>query len=119
MCYQFLTYCIAGHHAGLPDTGGVCDMGTCGRYNDGKNEEEAGKLSGIQKEIEIPLLKNLSFQLVKAENPGFFFSMLIGMLYSGLVDSDYLDTEFFMKGKEIRDRGELISKLYESFYSRV
>lgn len=116
--YQFLSYCIAGHHAGLPDTGGVSDTGTYGTMM-GRMKKKLEDYQAYEKEIEVPLLKNPPFQPVKEENAGFFFSMLIRMLYSCLVDGDYLDTELFMKGKEIRDSGEPIPALYERFTKNI
>ena len=116
--YQFLSYCIAGHHAGLPDTGGASDMGTRGTMM-GRMKKKLENYQAYDKEIEIPLLKIPPFQPVKDENPGFFFSMLIRMLYSCLVDADYLDTEFFMNGREIRDRGESIPVLYQKFTESI
>lgn len=116
--YQFLSYCIAGHHAGLPDTGGASDTGTRGTMM-GRMKKKLENYQAYEKEIEIPLLKNPPFQPVKDENPGFFFSMLIRMLYSCLVDADYLDTELFMKGMEIRDSGESIPILYEKLRESI
>lgn len=85
--YQFLSYCIAGHHAGLPDTGGSSDMGTRSTMM-GRMKKKLENYQEYEKEIEIPLLKNPPFQPVKSENIGFFSSMLIRMLYSCLVDAD-------------------------------
>lgn len=79
--YQFLSYCIAGHHAGLPDTGGSSDMGTRSTMM-GRMKKKLENYQEYEKEIEIPLLKNPPFQPVKSENIGFFSSMLIRMLYS-------------------------------------
>lgn len=116
--YQFLSYCIAGHHAGLPDTGGDSDVGTCGTMT-GRMKKKLEDYQAYEEEIEIPVLKNPPFQPVKEENRDFFFSMLIRMLYSCLVDADYLDTEIFMNGKEIRNSGESIETLYGKFAERI
>lgn len=116
--YPFLSYCIAGHHAGLPDTGGTSDTGTRATMM-GRMNKKLENYQAYENEIEIPILKNPPFQPVKGENAGFFFSMLIRMLYSCLVDADYLDTELFMKRKEIRDSGEPIPTLYEKFTESV
>lgn len=116
--YQFLSYCIVGHHAGLPDTGGSSDTGTRGTMM-GRMKKKLEDYQAFEKEIEVPLLKKPPFQLGEGENAGFFFSMLIRMLYSCLVDADYLDTELFMNGKEIRDSGESIPTLYERFTENI
>lgn len=116
--YQFLSYCIAGHHAGLPDTGGVSDTNTHGTMM-GRMKKKLEDYQIYKQEISVPLLKNPLFQPVNNENRDFFVSMLIRMLYSCLVDADYLDTELFMKGKENRDSGELISTLYKRFTESI
>lgn len=116
--YQFLSYCIAGHHAGLPDTGGASDTGTR-KTMIGRMKKKLESYQAYEKEIEVPLLEKPPFKPVKEENLDFFFSMLIRMLYSCLVDADYLDTELFMNGKEIRNCGESIPILYEKFEKSI
>lgn len=109
--YQFLSYCIAGHHVGLPDTGGDGDTSSDGTMIGRMNKRLEDYLAYAD-EITVPVLGNPSFQPVKAENMDFFFSMFIRMLYSCLVDADYLDTENFMNsGKKVRDQGENIEVL--------
>ena len=98
--YQFLSYCIAGHHAGLPDTGGSGDISTDGTMT-GRMRKKLEDFEAYAEEIKIPMLGNPPFQPVKSENIDFFFSMFIRMLYSCLVDADYLDTESFMNRKEL------------------
>ena len=109
--YQFLSYCIAGHHAGLPDTGGKCDAGgdgsLYGRLN--KKIKDYGK---YQQEIAIPRLDTAPFMPVEGEDFSFAVSMLVRMVYSCLVDADFLDTENFMKGGiQERESGEPIPVL--------
>ena len=51
---------------------------------------------------------------MKTKNPHFAMSVFIRMLYSCLVDADFLDTERFMQeGKAERDSGETIEILLE------
>lgn len=111
--YMLLSYCIAGHHAGLPDTGEP--GGSNGSRTMLKRmEKKVEDYQAYTSEIEIPVLKTPPFFPVKSENPDFFQSMFIRMLYSCLVDADYLDTEAFMKeGKIDRNPGESIEILYE------
>ncbi len=116
--YGFLSYCIAGHHAGLADTGGGNDTGTRGTMR-GRMKKKLEDFQAYEKEIQIPLLKNPPFQPVKGEDIGFFSGMLIRMLYSCLVDADYLDTESFMRGQGIRDSGEPIPALYEKLMKNI
>lgn len=110
--YQFLSYCIAGHHTGLPDTGSSSDVST-GKTMLARMKKKLEDYQAYKTEIEIPILKSPPFQPVKTENPDFFFSVLIRMLYSCLVDADYLDTERFMRSETARDKGEPVEILYE------
>lgn len=111
--YSFLSYCIAGHHAGLPDTGGESDTGSRGSMM-GRTKKKIEDYRAYATEINVPILHTPPFQPVKKENLDFFFSMFIRMLYSCLVNADFLDTEFFMNGrKTIRDSGESIGVLCE------
>lgn len=93
--YQLLSYCIAGHHAGLPNTGGDDDSSTKGTLK-GRLKKNLKDYRAYMEEIQVPKLTPPPFQPVKTENIDFFFSMFIRMLYSCLVDADYLDTEAFM-----------------------
>lgn len=113
--YQLLSYCIAGHHSGLPDTGDVNTGGTMM----GRTTKKLEDYQAYKEEIEVPVLKNPPFRPVKTENADFFLSMLIRMLFSCLVDADYLDTERFMKGNSNRNSGEMIDRLYEKLVKHV
>ena len=111
--YQFLSYCIAGHHAGLPNTGSVSDTGDRSSLY-GRLAKHVPAYDSYKSEISIPKLSIPSLQPGSFEEPGFFFSFLIRMLFSCLVDADYLDTERFMQGGQtIRTGGDPIRILYE------
>lgn len=99
--YKFLSYCIAGHHAGLPDTGGSSDGSSRGTMY-GRMKKDLKSYQKYMEEIAIPVLPPPPFRVTKEENIGILFSMLIRMVFSCLVDADYLDTESFMSnGKTI------------------
>lgn len=98
---RLIAYIVAGHHAGLAN--GI---------DSGMNRSTlADRLKKIIPELneiwieEIDLHDQLSFpQLKIAENfEGFQFAFLIRMLFSCLVDADFLDTEKFyleLEGKQ-------------------
>ncbi|MBP3467981.1 MAG: CRISPR-associated helicase Cas3' [Lachnospiraceae bacterium] len=117
--YQFLSYCIAGHHAGLPDTGGKTDTGSC-RSLYGRLKKQIKDYEAYQKEITIPKLSTPGFMPSDKAELSFFCSMLVRMVYSCLVDADFLDTEDFMNGgiKE-RDSGEPMEILYERLKTHI
>ena len=91
-------YCIAGHHAGLPDGGDLsCAPGTLtGRLHNWDNKDIL--------QVETTETMPLSFPPLKCdrENAGFSLSCLTRMIFSCLVDADYLDTEEFMTGRDAR-----------------
>lgn len=94
--YSFLSYCIAGHHAGLPDTGECADTGNASSLM-GRLKKTVTDYSAFQQEVTVPELNNFPFALQDIKNRDFTFSFFIRMLYSCLVDADFLNTEFFMK----------------------
>lgn len=92
------SFCIAGHHGGIPDGGGRGDscgqntlMGRLAKVQSGKTED----YSGYHGELELP---NIPFYLIDRHDLA-AECMRIRMLFSCLVDADYLDTERFMDGK--------------------
>src|SRR5699024_3546203 len=92
--YSFLSYCIAGHHAGLPDYGTSSD-GESSPTLMGRSKKRIEDYSEYWKEIEIPELKTPPFDPSKSPDPNFSLSFFIRMIYSCLVDADFLDTENF------------------------
>lgn len=102
-------FCIAGHHSGLPDTGSRADIDKTllGRVTC-KANTQIEDYSKFSEEVEIPPVKNQE-DLIKTKENAFFY---IHMLYSCLVDADWLDTERFMSGGKIeRGTGESLETL--------
>lgn len=104
--YCFLSYCIAGHHAGIPDYGNSSDSGSVGSLM-GRRKKEIPDYLAYKKEIQIPQINTAPFDPGQSVNPDFSLSFFIRMVYSCLVDADFLDTENFMKNGSVeRDAGE-------------
>ncbi|MCX5834976.1 MAG: CRISPR-associated helicase Cas3' [Deltaproteobacteria bacterium] len=88
---KLLAYIVAGHHGGLPD---------------GKNPESTSLSSRLEKSVPDysaapDFLKDISKSLdlpfiPVPERGGFQLSFFTRMIYSCLVDADFLDTEKFM-----------------------
>ena len=111
--YGFISYCIAGHHSGLPDYGSSSDAGNAPTL-EGRKRKRIEDYSAYKNEIEIPELNTLPFIPSKKSDSDFSLSVFIRMLYSCLVDADFLDTESFMKNGQIsRDAGEDVGVLLE------
>lgn len=94
---KLMAFCIAGHHAGLANGSG-----------EGDNRRTLKQRLALQFGEDIPVLDNLWQQEIKlpqnlsapplkadAHHPFFSYAFFTRMLYSCLVDADYLDTEAF------------------------
>lgn len=96
------SYCIAGHHAGLMDYGSKFTAGTLAeRLNKPLTEElnyaayadEIDLVSAV-KNLKRPRLKRLDASM------DFSWSFLARMVFSCLVDADYLDTSSFIRQED-------------------
>jgi CRISPR-associated endonuclease/helicase Cas3 len=108
---RLLAYCIAGHHAGLPDGGGPVDTSDeatlCGRL-----KKEVEPFEKFKEEIDLNLPTKIPPLPIRPLKKGFSTSFYVRMLFSCLVDADFLDTEIFMSTSGIkRDVGESIEAL--------
>jgi len=103
-------YCIMGHHGGLPDGGGSYnspdDPTLCGRRT--RTTEDC---SAFKSELNLPLLEPPEMNI----RDGFSAAFLIRMLFSSLVDADYLDTEEFYLGKNCRKQEAIMPELLNRF----
>ncbi len=92
-----LAFAVAGHHGGLPDGGSnadtAADMTLCGRLK--RKTEPCG---AWRRELLLP-------EAVPPPLPegNYAAAFLTRMLYSCLVDADYLDTERFMDGGKVME----------------
>ena len=94
---KLMAFCIAGHHAGLANGS-----------SEGDNRRTLKQRLALQFGADIPALDNLWQQEIKlpqtlsepplkpdAHHPFFSYAFFTRMLYSCLVDADYLDNEAF------------------------
>ena len=117
--YPVMSYCIAGHHAGLPNYGSSQDGGSEATIM-GRMKKSLKDYSVYKDEIEIPKVTTVPIAYGETKNPDFALSVFIRMLYSCLVDADFLDTEAFMKNGQIkRDAGESIEILFQKLEKYV
>lgn len=107
--------CVAGHHAGLPDFGNPRNPDSpslCGRMN----RKYLDALPKYESPVALtpPPPPPSGYAQDKLTD-----SFLIRMLYSCLVDADFLDTESFMKGGRVkRGAGEPLPVLWERLKRR-
>lgn len=96
-------FCITGHHTGLPDFGTAVDLQFESTLQ-ARLKREPDSYEAFQKEIDLGNLTELTVPYLKSttEKGGFTLSFLTRMLYSVLVDADFLATEIFYKEEEKR-----------------
>ncbi|HEX3026868.1 MAG TPA: CRISPR-associated endonuclease Cas3'', partial [Clostridia bacterium] len=106
-----LAYCVAGHHAGLPDGGSAADTPDEPTLH-ARLRKKTESYDGYRQELD-PLSQpyDLRLPIAPLGQGGFSLSFYIRMLYSCLVDGDFLDTEKAMNGEIDRKIGEEISTL--------
>jgi CRISPR-associated endonuclease/helicase Cas3 len=112
-----LAYSIAGHHGGLTDYGSLSDVKGDGTLQVRLNREKTKveDYSAFKNEIDISALSLPVLSLKRTQNPGFSCSFLTRMLFSTLVDADWLDTETFCEGEKPRGGYEDIETLRNRF----
>jgi CRISPR-associated helicase Cas3/CRISPR-associated endonuclease Cas3-HD len=100
---KLLSYCIAGHHGGLPDGGSRSDTAVEVTLNGRlKRINQIPDYSFFDKEIAInDYLVSTPPNIMPLNKGGFSLSFYIRMIYSCLVDADFLDTEKFMNSNHI------------------
>ncbi|ARM31064.1 CRISPR-associated helicase Cas3' [Prosthecochloris sp. HL-130-GSB] len=101
---RILAYLIAGHHAGLPDwypepgTGGALS----GRLENKEHLEKA--LSGLPPSHVLKFVMPTTYPCNQQSGDSDLAHVWIRMLYSCLVDADFLDTEAFMEPEKALSR---------------
>jgi CRISPR-associated endonuclease/helicase Cas3 len=121
---RILAYCIAGHHAGLPDwSGGEAPCGSLSYRLDQEKDviQEQSVAAWIQEHQAEWTTKQLMPPWPFGNGNMADVSFWIRMLYSCLVDADFLDTEAFMEsGKaSARSRYPALSELSERFLAAL
>lgn len=116
----FLAYCIAGHHTGIPDWGSSLDTEESATLNGKMARERHDEIDCFPfmhvSDARQLLPDSLPIRPIGGRSGGFSASFLIRMLFSCLVDADFLDTETFMRGKPVeRDMGTLSQTLFDAF----
>lgn len=110
-------FAVAGHHSGLPDGGGQGDHWEeptfCGRMK----RAAMGKLDPCQIWREAFLLPAPLPPVFSSQSEEMLFTR---MLYSCLVDADFLDTETFMAGQAPeRGGGDTMEALEEKLQAHI
>jgi len=113
--YMMLAHVIAGHHSGLPDTGTTYSPEDEGTFFAKYNRRQKMQYDFGAYEAEIGQI-DVSMPLPKEYKNYYSLQFLGRMLFSALVDADFLDTERFMSaGKVMRLPGDDIATLKARF----
>ncbi|CDZ25097.1 hypothetical protein CCDG5_2005 [[Clostridium] cellulosi] len=107
-----LGYCIAGHHSGLPDGGKNADTQDDATLR-GRLKKQIENYEHYKEEINPIISPDCRIPIRPLYKIGFSLAFYLRMLYSCLVDADFLDTERSMNGDVDRKIGESIQALYE------
>jgi len=109
---KLLAYCVAGHHGGLPN------------WSDSSQSALESRLKKKHPAVQLPISipdfpSDLPF-VPEGNRLGFQLQFFVRMLFSCLVDADYLDTEESLdKGKaEWRSGYPVLENLYKRFWAR-
>ncbi len=112
---RVIAYCIAGHHGGLPDYFPSEDHGASAL----KFRLNQAKISEIRSEIKslVDDKKPVGLPFKFGDDIG--MSLWIRMLFSCLVDADFLDTESYMDVEKGSQRGkfESLPAIREKFWN--
>ncbi|WP_138494382.1 CRISPR-associated endonuclease Cas3'' [Paenibacillus pinistramenti] len=105
---RMLAYCIAGHHTGLPDWSSAEGAGQASLQFK-KTQFKHQELEQIDPSLiaELQKFKNQLRPPWKFKS-GLDISLWIRMLFSCLIDADYLDTEFYMNQAKAELRGQYL-----------
>lgn len=111
---RILAYCIAGHHAGLPDWSSAEGAGRSSlQYQESQVKDLNDITEFISDSLRVFRPKSAPWKF----SNGLDLSFWIRMLYSCLVDADFLDTESYMDNAKADKRGGYctIQELLERF----
>lgn len=120
---DLISYCIAGHHTGLPDYGSPVDVAGDGTLLARRDKKSLQDYSAYKTELDTNLL---DFQppniQVNRQYPGFSISFMTRMIFSILVDADWLETERYFEDVE-KPRGqyadvEMLAKEFSRFLEK-
>lgn len=110
---MFAACCVIGHHGGLPDYGNIrTDPAGAPTFIGRVKNGSLKKIPDYQWNGKLDVLPDPGFQ------DTFTRSLWVRMLYSCLVDADYLDTEQFMSPKE-RGRYDPVSVLLQKLQTYI
>ena len=115
---EFEAVCVIGHHSGLPNVGHKdADTTESQTFFGRKLRAEQGGIPDYRKNWNGHIA--LPQDYFRPSGRGFATAFYIRMLYSCLVDADYIDTETFMNGDADRGNYEPLSALCDKLTAYI
>lgn len=111
-----LAACVTGHHSGLPDLGSTNDPEGTPTFTGRIKKWGTPAIPPLDPGYPIPPVRLPQRPVTK---PSLSESFRTRMLYSCLVDADYLDTERFMKGDMPRGIGDSLETLLTRLQAKL
>ena len=111
-----LAACVMGHHSGLPDLGSINDPEGTPTFTGRIKKWGTPAIPPLDPGYPIPPVRLPQRPVTK---PSLSESFRTRMLYSCLVDADYLDTERFMKGDMPRGTGDSLETLLTRLQAKL
>ena len=111
-----LAACVMGHHSGLPDLGSTNDPEGTPTFTGRIKKWGTPAIPPLDPDYPIPPVRLPQRPVTR---PSLSESFRTRMLYSCLVDADYLDTEQFMKGDMPRGIGDSLETLLTRLQAKL
>lgn len=111
-----LAACVMGHHSGLPDLGSTNDPEGTPTFTGRIKKWGTPAIPPLDPDYPIPPVRLPQRPVTR---PSLSESFRTRMLYSCLVDADYLDTERFMKGDMPRGTGDSLETLLTRLQAKL
>jgi CRISPR-associated endonuclease/helicase Cas3 len=111
-----LAYCIFGHHAGLADYGSVVDLPGDSTLQ-GRLKKSVPDYNAYRSELSFTNFQfpvKLHLRALHGKTP-FSFSFFTRMVFSVLVDADFLETESYVSGNSRRGNFPNLQELLPAF----
>lgn len=119
--WLYMAYCIAGHHGGLPNAGSSSDTSDVGTLMGRLKRKGLPDYRNFANEVDIDKLKVKAIPKPLSNEPdGFSVSFFVRMLYSCLVDADFLATEEFMNhGEKRKSLSKPLADIYMKYQQHI
>lgn len=112
--------CVAGHHTGIPDLGSKVDTAETSTLRGRMKKDISSVLHPELYSMDSTSINKNHLKELTASGNSLDVMMLTRMLFSCLVDADFLDTEAFMNNQPVRkNEFSSLKEIAAMFWSRL